>query len=164
MFFKASLDNTSKILTAAIFGFNVIFFILFMFQLKDMGPIMLIPIFILIPIILFTFLYQPLGYELTMDNIEIHRRINKFYIPKNEIDSISHISGSELGNTWRMMGNGGLFGYTGYFHSSNLGKMRWFVTQRNHYVIIRKTDGKKILISPDDPDGFVQAFHQNYFG
>jgi hypothetical protein len=70
---------------------------------------------------------------------------------------MSAISEAELGRAWRMMGNGGVFGYTGYYSSSNIGKMRWFVSQRKNYVLITMNNDSKFLLSPDDVAGFLAA-------
>ncbi|MCC6448762.1 MAG: hypothetical protein IT215_08785, partial [Chitinophagaceae bacterium] len=119
MYFKASLDLASKIITWSLTGFILVY----SFLLKDINPLILLPILIILPILIFTYLYQPLGYEITIDYIEIHRRVNKFYIPRNEIESVMVLHHNELGRTWRTMGNGGLFGYTGYYNSSKFGNM-----------------------------------------
>ncbi len=56
--------------------------------------------------------------------------------------------------TYRILGNGGLFGYTGYYRNSTFGNMRWFATQRKNYILIEKNNGQKIIITPDEPDFF----------
>ena len=56
----------------------------------------------------------------------------------------------------RTFGNGGVFGYTGYFYKKGIGSMLWYCTQRANYILIEKTNGKKIVITPDDADGFMK--------
>lgn len=163
MFFKASLDITSKIITTSIALFDLILLLTLYILLKDQGYVVLIPVIILSLTILFTYLYQPLGYEITNDQVEIHRRINKFYINRTEIISVKTLSDTELGRSWRRMGNGGMFGYTGYYSSSKQGKMRWFVSQRKNYVVLMMQNGKKMILSPDDPNGFVEMYQSQSF-
>ncbi len=83
--------------------------------------------------------------------------MGKFFISRKDIASIRPLSESELGGEWRMAGNGGVFGYTGWFSSGKIGKMRWFVTQRKNYVLIELNSGSKILLSPDDVGGFMES-------
>jgi hypothetical protein len=104
-----------------------------------------------------TFLYAPLGYEINPHNISIIRRVNSFVIPRSEILSIEPLSDDEMGRAWRLFGNGGMFGYTGWFSSSKQGRMRWFVSQRKNYIAITLQNHKKYIVSPDDVDGFMQA-------
>ena len=157
MQFKASLDTLSKVVTASICVFSLIFIAIAFTVLKDEMALVSLPVFTLIATVIITYLYSPQAYEITNDNIEIIRRINKFHIPRNEILSIEKLSSDDMGRAWRMMGNGGMFGYTGWFRSGAQGKMRWFVSQRKNYVAIILNNHKKYILSPDDVDGFIQA-------
>ena len=56
----------------------------------------------------------------------------------------------------RTFGNGGVFGYTGLYYKKGIGSMRWYCTQRKNYILIEKTNNKKIVITPDDPEGFMR--------
>jgi hypothetical protein len=107
-------------------------------------------------ILFFTFLYAPLAYEITNDHIAIVRRIGNFNIPRTEIVSVQALSKQDMGLAWRTMGNGGLFGYTGWYASQKQGRMRWFVSQRNNYVMIVLANQKKYILTPDDVEGFMQ--------
>jgi hypothetical protein len=157
MHFKASLDTLSKSITAVICVFSVVFIMIAFTVLKDESMIVLLPVFTMILVVLFTWLFSPQGYEITNDHIEIIRKVNSFRIARNEILSIEKLSNDDMGRAWRMMGNGGMFGYTGWFRSGSQGTMRWFVTQRKNYVAIVLNNHKKYILSPDDADGFIQA-------
>jgi hypothetical protein len=92
-----------------------------------------------------------------IDHIIVHRIASNFFISRKEIKSIVKISLEEMGMPWRTFGNGGVFGYTGYYSSSNVGKMRWFVSQRKNYILITMNNERKYLVSPDDVAGFLAA-------
>jgi hypothetical protein len=51
----------------------------------------------------------------------------------------------------RTGGIGGLFGYYGWFRSSNLGSIFYYATQSKNRILIELNDGEKIMITPDDP-------------
>ena len=160
MFYKASLDMLSKIVTAATALFFLFFAIMAFTSWTGMPYILLLPCAILLATVFGTYLYSPLGYEITLDSIQIVRKINKFHIQRNNILSITPLSADELGRAWRTFGNAGMFRYTGWFRSANQGSMRWFVSQRKNYVCILTTDHKKYILSPDDVEGFIKAATQ----
>jgi hypothetical protein len=157
MQFKASLDTGSKIVSIAVVLFSVIYLITVFSVFRHESFLIYIPASILILTVSFTWLYAPLTYEITNDSIEIVRRINTFRIARKEILSIEKLSEEEMGRAWRMMGNGGMFGYTGWFRSSKQGKMRWFVTQRKNYISIVLNNQQKFILSPDDTNAFMEA-------
>lgn len=157
MQFKASLDALSKGITWAITLITFVLIIFILIVLKNDRILILLPVGILSLTLAGTFLFSPQSYEITNDHIEISRKINIFRIPRAEIISIEKLSEEDMGRAWRMMGNGGMFGYTGWFRSAKQGKMRWFVTQRKNYISIVLADQRKYILSPDDPTGFLQA-------
>ena len=146
--YKASLDKTAIIITilvSLLFGALVVFdFIL--------------PLAILLIIIyLICFYLKPLRYEINEDEIIIRRLVKSVRISRSDIESLQLLDRSELKGTVRTFGVGGLFGWYGKFANSQLGDMTWYVTRRDKIVLINAKDGKKILISPDEAENFVEA-------
>ncbi len=86
--------------------------------------------------------------------ITIDRKVKPVVIPFSEISSIRKVD--DMRFAIRTFGNGGVFGYTGYFYKKGIGSMVWYCTQRTNYVLIETTKGKKIVITPDDADGFLR--------
>ncbi len=160
MYYKASLDTLSKVATVATSLFFLFFAVKAFTSWTEMPYILLIPCAILFAVLFGTYLYSPLGYEITLDSIQVDRRISKFHIQRNEILSITPLSSAELGRAFRTFGNGGMFGYTGWFRSSKQGSMRWFVSQRKNYVCVLTNNHKKYILSPDDVEGFIKAATQ----
>lgn len=158
MFFKASLDKLAKTLPILLIGFTLaVFLTVFVVIHEPIRFIVFYPILVLVGVSVFTYLYSPLGYNVLDDRIEIKRRINHFIIKRSEVESIQALSKEEMGMAWRMAGNGGMFGYTGYFKSKSQGSMRWFVSQRNNYVLLTLKKRGKIVLSPDDVQGFIAS-------
>jgi hypothetical protein len=55
----------------------------------------------------------------------------------------------------RLMGNGGLFAFTGWFRNTRLGRYRAFLTDPKRTVVLR-FPGRTIVVSPHDPEGFIR--------
>lgn len=55
----------------------------------------------------------------------------------------------------RICGNGGLFSFSGRYWSRKLGHYRALVMDPSRAVVL-KYEGKTVVLSPDDPDAFVE--------
>ncbi len=62
-----------------------------------------------------------------------------------------------FGWAWRTCGNGGLYSFTGWYYQKPLGAFRAMATRASDAVILRFSDRKPIVITPDDPAGSVAA-------
>ncbi len=58
--------------------------------------------------------------------------------------------------SWRLLGNGGLFGWIGAFSNTELGTFRAYATNRNKCVVLELKD-KTLLVTPDSPSEFVKS-------
>ena len=63
----------------------------------------------------------------------------------------------------RLFGNGGVFCFIGYYRNAILGNYRAYVTDYAKSVIL-EFGGRKILVSPDDPEAFVEALRESAKG
>ena len=111
-------------------------------------PIILIILFIAM------YLLKTLSVSVADDSITINRKIKPVVIEFSEIASIRRVDDMKF--AMRTFGNGGLFGYTGMYYKKGIGSMTWYCTQRQNYILIEKTGGKKLVVTPDDADGFMQ--------
>jgi len=41
-----------------------------------------------------------------------------------------------------------------------MGPMTWYATRRRNAVLVTTPGGKKIIITPDEPEGFVATFNK----
>ncbi|TXF79602.1 PH domain-containing protein [Chryseobacterium sp.] len=57
----------------------------------------------------------------------------------------------KVGFNIRTFGVGGVFGYFGYFNGNDV----WYVTNIRKKVKITLKTGKVYMVSPEDPDGFI---------
>nr|WP_295928691.1 PH domain-containing protein [uncultured Dyadobacter sp.] len=107
------------------------------------------------------YIFRPLGYTLTAVQVIIRRPWRSVILERKSIETVQIISKDQLKFTIRTFGVGGLFGYYGKFYNSVYGKMTWYLTRRDHLVLIRTVDKKTILLSPDDIDSFAKELESN---
>jgi hypothetical protein len=158
-YFKASLDALARNLSIALailFGSMIVVHIGLM---KDTGTIAsLFVIILLLIIFLSAFLFRPKGYVVTTDALIIQRAVSPVTIVRSNILSAEQLNDNSLAGSIRLFGVGGLFGYYGKFSNSKLGKMTWYATRRkSNIVLVKTTDQKKIIVTPDEPAAFLQA-------
>ena len=155
--FKTSLGTASKVITLVI---TVLFISIllsnFIWFKEKNSAIFLIPIFIAIYAVCIYFM--PLGYRITEGEIIIQRILSTVRFKIDDIKSLQQIGKHTIAGSRRTFGNGGLFGFTGYFANAAVGKMNWFVTRKDTLVLIDFHDGKKIIISPNEPKEFMNVF------
>jgi hypothetical protein len=101
-------------------------------------------------IFLFCYLFRPLAYLLSDENLTIRRLLLPRVFPYAEMAEVRQIPREDLRWTMRTFGNGGVFGYYGKFYHTSFGAMTWFASRRDHYVLVLFKDGRKIIVTPDD--------------
>jgi len=57
----------------------------------------------------------------------------------------------------RLFGSGGFLGWFGFFYNGSLGRFWAYAGNRDDLVLLTKTDGRKIVLSPHPPDAFLAA-------
>ncbi len=156
MEYKASLDTLAKILT-----FGAIILFIFIGQ-KSIRAINIAQgdnttlfihfgiIFLLLIIILVSWLFAPQSYSFYGGDLVIKRPVGNVNIMLSEITEAKILESNETSGLIRTFGNGGLFGYYGKFYNSKLGHITLYTTQRKNRILINTSNGKKIVISPDD--------------
>ncbi|MDR6804480.1 hypothetical protein J2Y45_001748 [Dyadobacter sp. BE34] len=156
MKYSASLDNTTKIITTAI---TILFAGILIYELQTFTRGEQTGLIITSAILAITYgsayAYRPTGYTITEHELIIHRPINTVRYAREKLESVQVIEKKDLQFTIRTFGVGGLWGYYGYFYNSVYGRMVWFITRRDHLVLIKTANKKTILLSPDDIDSFT---------
>jgi hypothetical protein len=150
--FKMSLDQISYILTGLVIALAGYFLYKGFYLHKHSNEM---AFYILSVLVVAAYLLQPISVD--NDRVNINRKVLTETISYREIKTVRLLQDSELLAAIRFFGNGGLFGYTGFYYNKRLGVTRWYCTQRKNYVLIEKTNKKKIIITPDDPEGFLKA-------
>ncbi len=157
MKFEASLDKLAIFLSLVVtLLVTAILFVILLYlttqpQLlsKHIGLLLLGGVILVMHfIILF---YRPLYYSLSNTALIIHRPLFNKEIPLNQIEDIQSVQWKALRNTYRVWGVWGIFGYFGYFKNMTLGGMRWYATQRKHFILLTLSQDQWVVITPDDP-------------
>ena len=158
--FTTSLDKFNKTTTIIVIAFLLVISITVFFLIPNGKRNITDSIVILLPIILCTvvYLFRPNNYSVSSDKLLIHRMINNVEIERNNIQSVQEIDESQVKNSLRTFGVGGFFGNFGTFWNGKLGKMTWYVTRKNNFVLVETKDQKKIILTPDKPEEFVASF------
>ena len=158
MKYKASLDSTSKKITLLI---SLLFLVIisvqmFLFVPYHIWPGLAVALLLLIIYVL-TYLYHPVSYGIKDKNVVVHRYVSDVVVLRSDIKKIELVATQKLNGAIRTFGVGGVFGYFGQFLNRDLGCMTWYATQRNHdAVLIELNNNKKIIITPDEPEQFIQ--------
>jgi len=105
--------------------------------------------------------FAPRQYQITCDSILVKRLFAKdVKIPLSEVYSIEPVSYKYVfKKSIRIMGSGGGFGIYGDFTSPSLNDFKAYMTRRDKLVLIRTTT-KPFVLTPDDPEGFIEAVQQ----
>ena len=158
--FTTSLDKFNKTITIIVIVFLLVISTTIFFLIPD-GERNTTDLMVFLPIILcmVVYLFRPNNYSVYSDKLLIHRMINNVEIDRNNIQSVQEIDESQVKNSLRTFGVGGFFGNFGTFWNGKLGKMTWYVTRKNNFVLVETKDQKKIILTPDEPKQFVASFN-----
>ena len=110
---------------------------------------------ILIAILLGCLPFVIRGYIVTEEGILIRRLWWNTVLPKADIISVEVVPHA-MRKSLRTCGNGGLFSFTGFYWSKQIGHYKAYVNDLNRTVVVRMKKRPAVL-SPDDPDAFAQA-------
>ncbi len=100
-------------------------------------------------IILVTWLFAVRGYAIEDGVLKIQRPFWTTTISLSP-DTVFRAEPEIRKGLWRTAGNGGLFGYTGWYRNSSLGSFRAYVTSWSNAVsITSESTGLRIVLSPE---------------
>ena len=102
----------------------------------------------------------PQRLEIGDDKIVILRRYKSIVLHREEIKSITFLPKAAFRGAIRTMGVGGFFGYYGQYYAPALGSFTLYATSFNNLYLIKKWDGRSIVISCAEPDKIEQFIEQ----
>ncbi|MBL7923390.1 MAG: hypothetical protein JNL88_04240 [Bacteroidia bacterium] len=105
------------------------------------------------------YLFHPSGYYVEGKDILVKRPAGLKRIPGSDIKTIRIPEKQEIARPIRILGNGGLFGYTGRYYTSSLGKMTWYCSRRTGYLLIERGESIPVMISPDRAEEFLKEYY-----
>jgi len=103
------------------------------------------------------YLLAPTGYVITPSRgITILRHGPNIAIPAETITGAEcDRDGAIFRGAVRVSASGGAFGFYGLFDKAGVGLFRAYATRRSPAVIIRRTSGGPLVLTPDDPGRFL---------
>jgi hypothetical protein len=114
--------------------------------------LVLISLFVLA--ILEMYLIKPLQYQLDDSTLTMRRPFKDKVIDLKDIRRVDRIEYDILDGAI-----GGIFGYYGVF-STELGDITFHATRRGNMVMLTKHDDSKIILTPDQPDEFMNELEK----
>jgi Ca2+/Na+ antiporter len=157
--FTATMDKTVKKSTLFSLLMFVLIFIYFLYISMQSGNYLATILFLILAFLsyLLPLLFRPQKYIITDNELEIKRTVGSVKIRLEDIKKVERIDETALRGIKRVFGSGGIFGYFGIFKNKELGTMRLYTTRKDERVYILTSEGKNIIISPDNSEEFVQA-------
>jgi hypothetical protein len=101
------------------------------------------------------YLWSVRGYRLEPDALLVLRPIGPYRLSLDGLQD-AVCDPNVMSYSIRIFGNGGLFGFTGWYWNRKLKTHRMWVTDPKNAVLLTFGD-KRIVVSPDDPAAFVAA-------
>jgi hypothetical protein len=95
------------------------------------------------------------GYTVTAGALLIHRLFWVTRLPLGGLQS-ARFEPDAMRGSIRLLGNGGLFSFTGWFRNRTLGTYRAFATDLHRTVVLRFAS-RTIVVSPSAPEAFADA-------
>ena len=152
MNFTASYDRTTRIVSAVVVVFMTVVALAVTLAVGSFLAAVVLAL-----VLLAAYAYSPRGYTIEGNAILVKRLIGDFHVALDSLREARAAGENELRGCVRLWGSGGLFGYYGWFRTSQLGTSRWFLTNRGKAVVLVPAGSRPILVSPDDVDGFLGA-------
>jgi hypothetical protein len=154
--FSLSWDNLIRGMTACV--------VVLVFTLAAIFGLVLENFWLRIVIVLYLFcvliiplLWAPQRYLVKGNLVTVQRRVGDVRILVSR--EPEHWKWTWLG--LRLFGSGGLYGYFGYFYMKRIGSVRMYATNRHNMVLLVDEKGKKILVSPNEVDRFIQQLKKS---
>ena len=114
----------------------------------------------LILIVVITYGFSPKAYAVDDRQLIIYRPFHRKFYSTTDMKSLSVVDKKDLSRSIRVFGVGGLFGYFGLFRNSRYGTMIWYATRRDQFVVIERSNGRTIVLTPDDPNSLVSELNE----
>jgi hypothetical protein len=159
--FKTSLDINAFLITI---GVALLFVMIIAVQFsywERSGAGKYFSIVLLSLIYFLAYLFKPLNYKITNEELIVHRLIKSIHIPRKNIVSAESVDREMISYSLRTIGVGGLFGYYGRFMNYRIGNMTWYATRKDRTVLIRTILDEKIILTPNEPEQFLAGLN-NY--
>jgi len=104
--------------------------------------------------------WRPSRFEITPQALAIRFPALRREVPASDIAAVRVLGGKafreEFGLAFRI-GVGGLWGGFGWLWTRERGLIEFYVSRLDGFVLLERRGGRPLLITPDDPEDFVDA-------
>src|SRR4051812_19869414 len=148
-----TLDRAHRVLTAVVLVLLAGVFAALATTVGEIGA----PIIALVAVALvIAWAMSPRRFVIDDGELRVERRAwRALRVPLSSVLTAEPVALS--GRTLRLVGVGGFFGSYGLFTNGQLGRFRLYATRRQNALIVRRSSGLPIVITPDDVAGAVRA-------
>jgi hypothetical protein len=101
--------------------------------------------------------FRPVGFGVTTESLSVLRPAGPKRIPLSRVTDVVSPATRPDGFSIGLARVEGFHGTFGLYWSRDWGRYRVHVTNADHAVEIRLEGGSRVIISPDDPQGFLRA-------
>jgi hypothetical protein len=156
----AKLDKMATIVTASVAVLLIGLSVFFIHQVPYGWVFAAVMLFIIV----FSYLLSPSNYFIEGGKLIIRKVIGqRIIIPLKDVEGIAVVPDFARLRIARTFGNGGLFGYYGFFSTSEYGTMNCQLKRLKDILVIRAAD-KAYAVSPADMSGFREYFENSVKG
>jgi hypothetical protein len=106
-----------------------------------------------------TALFTVRGFEIQGGALFVQRLFWKTRIPIATLNAVEYRPGA-FGWAIRTFGNGGLFSFSGWFYQKPLGSFQAFGTRTTDAIILKFSNRKPIVVTPETPEAFAKAIRE----
>lgn len=103
--------------------------------------------------------FMPIRLKADDEKVSVSRLFGLLEISRDEIIEAKQLLKSDIDNSIRTFGSGGLFGFLGRFNNDRLGNYTMYATELNNLVLIRTND-KKYVFSCSHPRELVNFINR----
>lgn len=161
-FFHSRLDRFHLWMTAfvLVIGLGVPFGLVVLLARVGNTIWILVPVLVIAVVALVvSFLYRPLGIEVSDTGLRVRRPFGAVELP---FSLVAEVGG---GTTWppKTIGVfrvGGFFGTYGWFWAPSWGRFQGWTTRRSPLIEVVLRDGQRVLLSVDDEQGFLATVRE----
>lgn len=115
---------------------------------------------LLLAILAFSVLSTITGYTVSSSDLTIQHLLWATHVPLAGL-SRTYFEPSVCKGSIRIFGNAGLFGFSGIYRNSGLGRFRLFATNLTHSVVL-VLPGRTVVITPAAPHAFVEHIYRTH--
>ena len=113
-------------------------------------------------LLLWSYALSVRGYAVEGDELQVRRLATVTRVPLAGITRAYPDPGICKGSI-RVVGNGGLFSYSGIFYNKKIGRFRLFATNFAHSVVLVMPQ-RVVVLTPDNPHALIEHLRQRHPG